>query len=377
MLAGEALYRFLLSMAQTPPQYNLNISGRHHERRTRTVQYTDSNGNTRSRQESYTVTIIDFDFYVSLTHLIEGATPVLWTVADATPAYRGTLDWEIDSDKPPEDVAEPEKEKQKDNITNIDLEKAEPQLFRREASEEEVDGAKTWWAERTQRGLPPWIGPHDQDAAARGNFPVLRSTNTIRDWADAYCASNRKLKEFIFTKVRVSFRLLSLSSDWCLWKQDVYGWDNQRLTEALERLIRDTGYTGTISVDFLPSKSQVIIRSASRLSRALDNIWIFLLLCVTLIYPFIAIWKRFSSKGGGKWRVCGAAYALKTIRPPTAEETQEPVVVTGEREGAWFRRWEKTIRHAVITHRNDTEPLMKPDPDLDGVPAAIAQLDGY
>lgn len=332
---GEALYRFLLSQTSERPDCAFSIEGTHHETRTRTVRYTDSNGDSRTRTENYTVTVIDFRFGISVADVLAHAEPIMWTVPDMQATYRGTMHKEVDE-------------------TGVigDIEKS--LLVRRRATDEEEDAAKAWRAERMDRGIPPWIGQYDLDSDETPS--VLKSSRTIRDWADDYCKSDRVLKEFVF-------------------KKEVYGWNVDALKQAILHTIRSTGYQTTVGIDFNVSRDTVIIRSANRFSRMLDNIWILILLWIFLIYPFIWLWKRYSPHGGAEWKVCGAAYALKATQPPAAEGA-EPTVL-GEKEGVWFQKWEKTIKACVSTKRRDGETLTEPYQTSDFVPLAVAQLDGY
>jgi hypothetical protein len=115
------------------------------------------------------------------------------------------------------------------------------------------------------------------------------------------------------------------------------------------------------------------------------------LLIITLIYPFIWLFRRFHSRGGGRWEVCGGAYALKScVDAPADLADTEPTRVAGARlvktaagvktlvgepEGEWFRRWEGTIRNAVVGHRQERIPLTVPDEMSWN--AAAEMLDGY
>lgn len=132
----------------------------------------------------------------------------------------------------------------------------------------------------------------------------------------------------------------------------------------------------------------------------LSNKWWKLLLIITLVYPFIWLYKRFSSSGGGKWEVCGGAYALKAWRPiaqhpdgssgsakrdlqtgdasgrvvETAEGAR--LQLLGTREGEWFQRWEGLIRQAVRERRISDAPIVSPEGRTADQPVII-RLDGY
>ena len=108
-----------------------------------------------------------------------------------------------------------------------------------------------------------------------------------------------------------------------------------------------------------------------------------------MIYPFIWLYKRFGRSGGGRWEVCGGAYALKTwqMQPPDSagpppyvndgrwQQTPESgwACLVGEREGEWFQRWEWRIRAAVRDRIKSTTPL---EP-FNAITPATATLDGY
>lgn len=151
----EALYRFLLSHSTLRPSFQLHCKGSHTETRYRQVTYR-SEGRTKTRTESYTETIVDFDFYIDASLFYND--PVHWSVSDLEPAYRGGMVREIDA---------PEGKRKAD--------RAEIKLF------------KGWIAERTALGLPPWvvsIDPSPEGVAPQAN--VLKSSKTLREWADHY-----------------------------------------------------------------------------------------------------------------------------------------------------------------------------------------------
>ncbi|SRR5258706_2017047 len=209
----------------------------------------------------------------------------------------------------------------------------------------------------------------------------------------------------------------------------ICGWNLGDLRKSIETLIRSTHYTGTISVSFDVTASKVYVRPTNRLSHTLSNKWIKFLLWILLIYPFIWLFKRFHSSGGGQWRVAGGAYATKAWvhlndsvegediiqylarRQDSSTELPEYSVVpstsdtrgfkgigmsngsplpsigrlrrtsqgisklVGVREGEWFKEWDGTIRRAVIARLQSGEPMYQPD-DLQRETAG-ATLDGF
>lgn len=375
ILPGEALYRFLLSQASTPPTIILRCQGSHNETHTRMV-HSHRNGHTEMKTEQYTERITDFDFCIDVGQHIFGE-PTHWSYADSTPAYRGRMYQEV----------------------GISEEK-------RKAQKSERKAAKAWDIERTRRGFPPWIGSdyawrEDQPYVMQANG-VLRSSWTLRQWADDYCASRKYLKEFNYQKVSRYFSDLTRIA-LTLDPQVAYGWNFEAVRVAAISVVNSTHYRGDLSVQFETSQNVVSVRSHNHLSRALSNRWIKFLLFLTLIYPFIWLFKRFHSRGGGRWDVCGGAYALKRVEQTKkrsapdahaespfrdvfetvdataqgsslAEPPGRRTKVVGMREGEWFRQWEGTIRRAVQNRLQDKQPLTMPD-DHPAHQALV--LDGY
>lgn len=77
---------------------------------------------------------------------------------------------------------------------------------KREATCSETREYDKWRSERVTQGLPPWVSRDNsnqfRDAVA------LRSSKTLRQWADEYCASPKLLKEFMYEKVSRRSRVL-------------------------------------------------------------------------------------------------------------------------------------------------------------------------
>lgn len=223
----------------------------------------------------------------------------------------------------------------------------------RAANRQEMKRMSQWNQTRTNAGLPPWLRYTGGLAEyfAGGSRP-MKSKLTPRQWADDYCASNKTLKEFTFRKV-------------------VYGWNIAQLRKSLHGLIRSTRYTGVSTVAFETTANNIYIRPDTPLSRALSNVWIKVILWVLLIYPFVWLFRRFHEHGGGRWRVCGAAYALNRTAPTASrtgsDGTAPPNLAEpleggpfGVREREWFKAWEGTIKNAVLTGTRSSQPLRRP-----------------
>lgn len=245
----------------------------------------------------------------------------------------------------------------------------------------EVKAAKKWEAERSDAGLPPWVRAMRDDAVRAVDEDeenavllqrqgptreVFKSSWTLRQWADDYCASPKHLKEFVYEKV-------------------VYGWNQTALTAAIRSAILSTHYRGDLTIRFLVYHNQITIRPDTRLSRFFSlssNPWLKLLFIITLIYPFLLLYRRFHPHGGGRWKVGGGAYATKRwvqsnegdSRGKGGGTSEGRLDVLGTREGEWFQAWEGTIRRAVATRKVDGVPMWAPD---DQLLATLGSLDGY
>ena len=137
----------------------------------------------------------DFDFYIDLTPQITHG-PVHWSLPDSEPAYRGGMVLEVDSH----------------DLTGIALGDPEAPLQtsgRRKANKVEKTAAKDRKAIRKACGLPPWVASGPESWLQQSDSPpapavVLESSKTLRQWADEYCASDKVLKEFTYTKASMS-----------------------------------------------------------------------------------------------------------------------------------------------------------------------------
>ncbi|KZT02671.1 uncharacterized protein LAESUDRAFT_661390 [Laetiporus sulphureus 93-53] len=388
---GEALYRFLLSHAESFPGVHVRIYGSHKETVSHLVARQDSCGQRHMVREHDTEEVTgmyasclvslatnavlrsDFDFMIDVgQHIASG--PIHWSVPDEEPAYRGKMYKEVDIYA---------------SNQNADEEEALFTTLRRKATKEEIKMARSHREERMAKGLPPWAAidesqaGHGADALAiQAN--VLKSSKTLRQWADEYCASNKLLKEFTYRKV-------------------IYGWNLANLEAAISAAVKSTYYTGNFEVHFELTNAKIHIRPDNWLSRTLSNKWLKFLLFLFLIYPFIWLYQRFGRRGGGRWEVCGGAYALKTWQlvdastresstkssPPPPFSTLDAGILddrtmqtpsgmaklVGLREGEWFQQWEGTIRRAVTGRLRSRISLREPDDGRATEPAIV--LDGY
>ncbi|KAG8792262.1 hypothetical protein FRC12_006645 [Ceratobasidium sp. 428] len=355
---GEALYRFLLAHASTPPNLLLNCRGTHSETRVRHVTRSETRDGrtvTRVEPETYTETIVDFDFSIDISHHLRQLPPVYWTVPDNEPAYRGGMKREVLTD----------------TLSGV-----------RRVPRRVLKAGRVWRERREKWGLPPWLSHTDHEPSAHHALPAdeivsMRSELSLRQWADRYCASQKSLKEFTFRKV-------------------AYGWNFEQLTEAIRATIRRVSYIPgqTVTVNFSSSADTIDVRPSTPFSRALSKTWVVIMLWIFLIYPFIWLYRRFR---GGRWEVAGAAfplrswkhcegsfagqsaadYRIKTMGDVAsvmsasitsdgvddrilAESAKGVSQLVGINERDWFQTWESTIIHCVVARVQEKAPLITP-----------------
>jgi len=342
---GEALYRFLLAQSAKPPSYLLTINGTHQEHRT-TTRVTYVNGQQRTQVVNTTVTITDFNFSIDLAaYIVHGPTHFSWP--DDTPAYRGLLVRQVMT----------------------------PEGTRRKTTKEEKEAFKADEYNHDDAGIPPW-----QDLSGATRSRASASSMSLRQWADEYAASRKRLKELVYEK-------------------KVYGWHISNLRTAIENAIAQTGYTGSSHVRFEISSTRICIRPDNGLSRTLSKTLYKVLLWIFLIYPFIWLFKRFSRYGGGRWEVYGGMYATRYLEPLRededisgliiGEEAKKPTLaprlieteggevkkLIGYREGEFFKEWEDVIKRCAVNKVRRDEPFTHVGQGLATDP--VLALDGY
>jgi len=275
--------------------------------------------------------------------------PSQWSVEDDEPAYRGLMVREFEGSAG---------------------------TGRQVAKGQKLKSYKEWEKKRSGLGLPPWVREEDTHITDGSTAPLdgLKSSKTIRQWADEYCASPKYLKEFLYEKV-------------------LYGWDMDQIESAIRSKIESSPYDGTIEIDFTLYRSEVYIRADNAVSRMLSRKWFKALSTILLVFPFIWLFKRFHSRGAGRWEVCGGAYPLKqwvpldpgeeidsdqlppydpssaskkTKKSHTTRQSSRyiqtptgPKKLLGTTEGEWFKSWEGAIARAVINRYQSSTPLRK------------------
>jgi len=191
---GEALYRFLLSQSHVLPTLRVSFKGTHPETKLRWVNSTDAHGHSTTRSEFYTETATDFDFCVDIQpdHLRtrsrdDARHTIHWSVSDDEPAFRGRM------------VRGTENPISGSNFPFLPVEPAH------QATHNDDRRYLEWTRKRRQMGYPPWMRQQEEASLFDGIIDEavsLRSSKTLRQWADEYCASPKFLKEFVYHKVK-------------------------------------------------------------------------------------------------------------------------------------------------------------------------------
>ena len=187
----------------------------------------------------------------------------------------------------------------------------------------------------------------------------------------------------------------------------------QQIEAAIRSTIESSPYNGSLQIDITTYGSKVYIRPNNAVSRMLSHTWLKVLSIILLIFPFIWLFKRFHSRGGGRWEVCGGAYPLKQWIPlePGEEIASDPLPpynpfstssaltsisypaqqssrymqtptgpkkLLGLKEGEWFRSWERVIVRAVAGKYQSPIPLQNdrssPVRSLDGYDETLVQF---
>ena len=111
----------------------------------------------------------------------------------------------------------------------------------RAAASSETKEYSTWCSERIKQGLPPWISNMQDVKSPGGNEgAALRSSKTLRQWANEYCASPKHLKEFMYEKVCVGltgfvFHIIRAGSVWVEYRAARACHPHHNLFDALQR----------------------------------------------------------------------------------------------------------------------------------------------
>jgi len=275
---GEALYHFLLS--ESTPSPFLRIS-------------------CRGSKFNFCIDIVPYYGPV-----------VLWSVADNELAYRGSM------------------ESKAEGSTFIGSQAAKAWKVRRKAWERWGGNPPPWYHWHAATDTAVNITTDGSDAHLDG----LRSSKSLRQWADEYCASPKVMKEFVFKKV-------------------VYGWDLKKLEDNIRSTIKSSPclYDGIISITLIRYRSIVRIRPGpdpANLKSVLRKLLSLLL---------------FRVRDGGRWEVCGSACewvpatsfrAQGYVQTPTG-----PKAILWENEDDWLKYWKNDIIRAVTDQYHSSIPL--------------------
>lgn len=386
LTSARALYDFIRRETLMPP----SLTVRCFAFRNRTADHSQTvmqNGQPRVVQAGQQYRVTDFDFHIDLTpiysHPENNANIFLYAKPSSEPAHRGTFSLTVGGPTEGEGGNKP-----------------------RAASQAAVSVWKSWSEFCKNRARAPWGSLKDDEEfwATRGENSGQLTLSTrredeeallegdagseadLRAWCEAFCADPGLLKSFTLRKT-------------------IWGWDFVSLRHAIERSILSTGYQPSadtpISIQFQVKDDLLVVQDSNWLTSLIQNRAIFFLLIITLIYPMIWLWQRFSARGGAPYDIARSTYAMKFYPPlpstypaETVQQAQDrlpglfklhPEVprnpflhkgprgvhyLLGQREGSFYREWDERIRMAVrmFFHGELTSTLVREmePPELDG-----------
>ncbi|OCF30575.1 hypothetical protein I317_01238 [Kwoniella heveanensis CBS 569] len=387
------LYDFIRAQAMTPPNVKVVCRGMHTETVEQSGMVMDNGVNVHKRRGE-THTVIDFDFTIDLSDIIDHPSNITHIQLRAVPpdvaAHRGSHLARYGATFAPARTQEHHRHRHAGYQSLVS--EYGPTDAGRPATFAERRDRDAWNAFRMKKGIPGWIKMQDnpefwesrnkgkaalqlgggtinaiEDAQGsadpeRGEHQHQAAKPELRAWCEKFCADRGPLKEFHLLK-------------------GIYGWDIQGLTSAISGAILSTGYQSNfvnVSLDVEPT--DVIVRPSNIWSRAIGNPFIYFLAWVTLIYPLVWILKHLIPKAGAPYEVALASYGMKCYPPlpstfpsedissaqdrlpglyklhpelpenPTLQYGPKGVhYLVGRKEGQWFREWEERIRMGVRT----------------------------
>ncbi|WVF65747.1 hypothetical protein IAT40_000479 [Kwoniella sp. CBS 6097] len=383
------LYDFIRAQAMTPPNVKIVCKGMH----TETVEQSGivmENGVNVHKNRGETRTVIDFDFTIDLSDIIDHPSNITHIQLRAVPpdiaAHRGTHLARYGATFAPATTQDHHRHRHAGYQSLVGG--YGPTDVGRAATFGERSDRDAWNVFRMKKGIPGWIKMQDNpefwESRHKGKAALQLGAEDVqgadlergerapeqppaarpelRDWCEKFCADRGPLKEF--------------------WLQKgIYGWDIQGLTSAISGAILSTGYQSNfvnVALDVEPTT--VIVRPSNIWTRAIGNPFIYFLSWVSLIYPLIWILKHMIPKAGAPYQVALASYGMKCYPPFPSTFPSEDVLsaqdrlpslyklhpelpenptlqyglkgvhyLVGRKEGQWFREWEERIRMGVRT----------------------------
>ncbi len=149
---------------------------------------------------------------------------------------------------------------------------------------------------------------------------------TLAEWCHRYCASHAGLKSFTLTRRMVGF-------------------DEERVQQRLDALVRATNYRGHLSITFPVRDEAVTVFNDCKTNVWRTTTWIWWVCVLTLMFIFTWPYLFFRTK---KFEVVYADWAFSVA----GENGQRRFVSISEDQ--WYNMWGRAIHRAVLEKRQCT-----------------------
>ncbi|KAH6847535.1 hypothetical protein B0I37DRAFT_147067 [Chaetomium sp. MPI-CAGE-AT-0009] len=160
----------------------------------------------------------------------------------------------------------------------------------------------------------------------RRGIEVTRPKPTLAEWCHRYCASHSGLKSFVL-------------------KRQVVGFDEEKMRQKLETLVRGTNYRGHINISFPVRHEHVVVYSDCKTNRWRLTPWIVWVCYLSFLWLLTWPYLFFRTK---RFEVAIAEWPFST----TAEDGSKRYVSMSEDH--IYNLWGRAIRRAVLDKRQGT-----------------------
>lgn len=149
---------------------------------------------------------------------------------------------------------------------------------------------------------------------------------SLAEWCHRYCASHAGLKCFVF-------------------EREVHGFDEEKVRQKLESLVRATNYRGRLNISFPVKDNVVQVYNDCKTNRWRLTSWIYWLCVFSLMVIFTWPYLFFRTK---RWEVAKTKWYFSK---PRDNGYRQFVSIS---EDQWYNMWGRAINRAVLERRQGT-----------------------
>jgi hypothetical protein len=176
--------------------------------------------------------------------------------------------------------------------------------------------------EKTRRGtVLPWPAP-----GVKQDIEISSPKPTLAEWCHRYCASHASVKSFVL-------------------KREVVGFDEEKMKQKLETLVRGTNYRGKVTITFPVRDDYTVIYSDSKVNRWRLTPWIVWLCYLSFMWLLTWPFLFFSTK---RFEVAVAEW------PFSVKEDDGTKRYVSMSEDHIYNLWGRAISRAVLDKRQGT-----------------------